>query len=270
MPTFVNLSGEPSPTPAPASELIPALKAGMVKLRRAAGDLRIGLEGGLTGAALRDLSLWVYVGRDKAAGVLAGALHEGVLLVTANIARFPFAGQGLADAMDLLRPDMGGPEFWTEHRAVELATSEALAAMDRIIARLGTWQPTEAPSDGPAPTEATPPVDATPDGSAPAETITPDAPDGPVPVETTTAVDVADCLEREGKPTLARLLRFMADRESAAFQDIAHEVHGDDQVGESAIRVNVSRANRVLESRAAAFRFRCAASKVHKESRPVT
>lgn len=83
------------------------------------------------------------------------------------------------------------------------------------------------------------------------------------------AEGVADALERDNKRTPARLVRYMIDRESAAFQDVATAVHEDGMVEDSTIRSNVKRTNTELEGMAASFRYKCSGSKVFRESAPV-
>lgn len=73
-----------------------------------------------------------------------------------------------------------------------------------------------------------------------------------------------DELRKRRASTQAKLLEFMRGRDEATVQDIAHEVHGDGQTGDDAIRQNVRRVNRELESRGIALRFRVASGRIHK------
>ncbi len=79
------------------------------------------------------------------------------------------------------------------------------------------------------------------------------------------AAELANLLTRQNKVISAALVRYMADRGSAPFEDVAHKVHGA-RVTDATIRSNVKRTNTELEALAAPLRFRCAGGSVHKES----
>jgi hypothetical protein len=78
----------------------------------------------------------------------------------------------------------------------------------------------------------------------------------------------ADALWEQGAHTRAALLEFMADRESATFEEIGRHVHGDPHASDGAIRQNVSRANKDLEARGSPVVLRVSGAKVFKVPNP--
>ena len=63
-----------------------------------------------------------------------------------------------------------------------------------------------------------------------------------------------------------RFLDYMMHRNSASYDELAHEVHGDPLTTESAIRKNVARINEFLASEAETWTFRCGSGYVFKRS----
>ncbi|WP_435009925.1 hypothetical protein P12x_001138 [Tundrisphaera lichenicola] len=62
-----------------------------------------------------------------------------------------------------------------------------------------------------------------------------------------------------------RFLEFMAEREWALVIDIAHDVHGDKETSDQAVRANVSKINRFLEGEGFDTRFRVGGGRVYRE-----
>jgi hypothetical protein len=75
---------------------------------------------------------------------------------------------------------------------------------------------------------------------------------------------VAELL-RKGKKIPAALVKYMQNRESAPFDEIAHHVHGDGQTGPAAIRKNVTRTNNALVEMGIPLRFTTSSESVFKK-----
>jgi len=58
--------------------------------------------------------------------------------------------------------------------------------------------------------------------------------------------DLADKLRQDRKNYPAALVEFMANRQSAKFDDIKRHVHGDDDVSDEAVRKNVYKTRQAL------------------------
>lgn len=72
---------------------------------------------------------------------------------------------------------------------------------------------------------------------------------------------------RRGKATVqARLLEFMSGRDHADVSDVAEHVHGDRDTSDGAMRSNLNRVNRALESRGVPIRFKLASGRVYVEA----
>ena len=54
---------------------------------------------------------------------------------------------------------------------------------------------------------------------------------------------LVDTLRRGGKATQARLVEFMAGRDSAPCEDVGREVHDDKDASERTVRMNARRTN---------------------------
>jgi hypothetical protein len=63
----------------------------------------------------------------------------------------------------------------------------------------------------------------------------------------------------------AALVEYMSDRRSATYDDVAHNVHGDDTTGGGAIEQLVLRTNETLVELGASFYFRCGGEHVFKD-----
>ena len=66
----------------------------------------------------------------------------------------------------------------------------------------------------------------------------------------------------------AELVKYMADRESASYLEVANGVHGDDATGGDAIEKLVGRTNESLVALDTPVRFRCGGEHVYRESIP--
>lgn len=82
--------------------------------------------------------------------------------------------------------------------------------------------------------------------------------------------DLAETCRRRGATVRARLLEHMAETDTATFQDLAHEVHGDDLTSDTAIRKNVCRVNEDLAGANPPLpvRLRVASSTVFRDIAP--
>ncbi len=82
------------------------------------------------------------------------------------------------------------------------------------------------------------------------------------------AIAAALRMTGRGRPTQARLVEYMADKEQAAEEDIAEHVHDDEETSTSAIHNNVKRTNRFLETIESRLRFHFRSGIVYREISP--
>jgi hypothetical protein len=72
-------------------------------------------------------------------------------------------------------------------------------------------------------------------------------------------------LRKAGKRTLAPLLEFLKDRESASFEEVAEQVFEGDQTEDATIRQAISRLNKELVEKQVPLHFRVESGYVYKE-----
>jgi hypothetical protein len=109
------------------------------------------------------------------------------------------------------------------------------------------------------------------DGSGPSVTVgSPSFAEDQPPARTSSAPSVSDLVRalrqagKKGKPLRASLVELMANVDSLPVEEVAAKVHGDPNASCKRIQANVRRTNAELEKLAADFRFKVAASYVHK------
>jgi hypothetical protein len=170
------------------------------------------------------------------------------------------------------RNGVASPRMLTEEQATVAWDKGHYATLpislsDKVHAIVGLYERARAGTFRTGGVEPTPPGPSAPTDSSRSPTPEEAQPAGtgsPIP----SVAEIAEALRRagrRGKALPAALVEFMAERPSAPVEEVAERVHGHAGTDCRRVQANVSRTNRELERLAAPFRFRVAASYVHKE-----
>jgi hypothetical protein len=190
------------------------------------------------------LSRWGWQGWMTSGGLPFGPDDPAVVLSPeelGDMSREIFGLEALLLTLSVNNLTRAIPDAHTDERS---AAFEAPAATGPSPA--GTFGPAGAHGLGPARGRSS--------GAAP-------LPDGPA----RSGMELAECLSENGRAVSAELLRYMAGRRKASFEDIAHEVCGDPEAKDSRIRQIVYRTNLALEGLGATTHFHTRRGYVIKE-----